>query len=108
MHSGNGLLLTVGDTIVSEHMATLDPDIDDIEVCLLGFEQDWKKRVIKETIAINKLKPNLNGTDGFHISAIFDPLPSALARETIHEGRDSIHDVTDYSNFSNVNIEANL
>ena len=75
MHSGKGQLLSVGDTIVSEHMATHDHDADDIEVRLLCFEQDWKKRVIKKTIAINKLKPNLNGTDGFHISAIFDPLP---------------------------------
>ena len=34
--------------------------------------------------------------------------PAALARMTIHEGRDSIHDVTVFSNFSNVDIEANL
>ena len=105
MHSGMGQLLTVGDTIVSEHMATLDHDIDDIEVRLLGFEQDWKKRVIKETIAINKLKPNLNGTDGFHISAIFDPLPYVLAPHTIHEGLKLIHEVMFFSNFSN---EVNL
>ena len=45
MHSGMGQLLTVGDTIVSEHMATLDHDIDDIEVRLLGFEQDWNNTI---------------------------------------------------------------
>ena len=93
---------------MSEHMATLEHDADDIEIRLLGFEQDWRRRIIKETIAINKLKPNLNGTDGFHISAIFDPLPSALAQDTTSEGRESIRDVTNILKISNVNIEANL
>ena len=31
MHSGKGQLFSVGDTIVSEHMATLDHDADDID-----------------------------------------------------------------------------
>ena len=90
MHTGRGQLLSVGDTVVSEHMATLDHDSGDIEIKLLGFERSWKKRVIKERIAINKLKPNLNGTEGHHISAIFDSLPSALARGARSNSSDDV------------------
>ena len=82
MNSGEGQLLTVGNTIVSEHMALNDHSEGDIEISLLGFEPNWKKRLIKETIAINKHKPNLNGTEGFHLSAIYDPLPTSLTQGT--------------------------
>ena len=36
-----------------------DHDEGDIEVKILGFELDWKKRRVKETIAVSKLKLNL-------------------------------------------------
>ena len=38
MHSGKVQLLSVSDITVLEHMVTLNHDIDDIEVRLLGFE----------------------------------------------------------------------
>ena len=60
MNSGSHQRLTVGDTAVSEHMALNDHKEGDIEIKLLDFEPHWKKRLIKETIAINKLKPDLN------------------------------------------------
>ena len=101
LHTGNGQLLSVGDTVVSEHMATLDHDSGDIEAKLLGFESNWRKRVIKETIAIHRLRPNLNGNEGHHISAIFDNLPSALTKGARSTARD---DVIVISN----GIEANL
>ena len=35
-----------------------------------------EKRTWKEKIAINKLRPSLNGNEGHYISPIFDPVPS--------------------------------
>ena len=100
MHTGRGQLLSVGDTVVSEHMATLDHDSGDIEIKLLGFERSWRKRVIKEKIAINKLKPNLNGTEGHHISAIFDSLPSALARGARSNSSDHVTSASNHRSHS--------
>ena len=37
MNDGRGQLLSVGDTVVSEHMATQDHSEGDIEVKILGF-----------------------------------------------------------------------
>ena len=51
-------------------MALFDHDEGDIEVKILGFESDWKKRRVKEAIAISKIKPNLNDDDGLKLSAI--------------------------------------
>ena len=69
-------------TAVSEHMALFDHDEGDIEVKILGFESDWKKRRVKEAIAISKIKPNLNDDDGLKLSAIYESLPSKFALET--------------------------
>ena len=52
--------LTGGYTAVSEHMALHDHNEGDIEIKLLDFESHWKKRLIKETIAISRMKLNLN------------------------------------------------
>ena len=41
-----------------------DHNEGDIEVKLLDFEPHWKKRLIKETIAISRMKPDLNGNEG--------------------------------------------
>ena len=76
MHTGSNQLLTIGDTVVSKHMALMDHKPGDIELKILDFEPNWKRRTIKEKIAINKLSPDLNEHEGYHLSAIFDPLPS--------------------------------
>ena len=63
-------------------MALFDHNEGDIEVKILGFESDWKKRRVKEAIAISKIKPNLNDDDGLKLSAIYESLPSKFALET--------------------------
>ena len=80
MHSGSHQRLTVGDTAVSEHMALNDHSEGDIEIKLLDFEPHWKKRLIKETIAISRMKPDLNGNEGKYLSAIYDLIPSKFER----------------------------
>ena len=79
---GNTPFLTMGKTAVSEHIASFDHSEDDIEYKILDFESDWRKRLVKETIAISRLKPNLNDKEGIHISAIYDPIPTKFALET--------------------------
>ena len=82
MHTGSGQLLSTGNTIVSEHMATKDHKEGDIEIKLLGFEPNWRKRKIKEAIVVKKLNPDLNGNEGsYQLSPIYDPIPSRIARE---------------------------
>ena len=81
MHSGSDQLLSICSTVVSEYMATLDHKPDDINIKLLDFEPNWKRRKIKEKIAINKLHPDLNGNEGsYYLSAIFDPIPSKFEK----------------------------
>ena len=79
MHSGGGQLLSVGDTVVSKHMALNDHKPGDIEIKLLDFESNWRRRLKKETIAINRMMPDLNGNKGQYISPIFDPVPTKFA-----------------------------
>ena len=76
MHSGSDIMITVGSTVVSEHMALHDHQEGDVTFKLLDFEWNWSKRTWKEKIAINKLRPSLNGNEGHYISPIFDPVPS--------------------------------
>ena len=76
MNSGSDIMITVGDTVVSEHLALQDHQDGDVTFKLLDFERNWSKRKWKEKIAINKLGPSLNGNEGHYISPIFDPVPS--------------------------------
>ena len=80
MDNGSHQRLTVGDTAVSECMALNDHNEGDIEIKLLDFEPHWKKRLIKETIAISRMKPDLNGNEGKYLSAIYDLIPSKFER----------------------------
>ena len=77
---GNTPILAVGKTAVSEHIASFDHSEGDIEYKILDFE--WLKGLVKETIAISRLKLNLNDKEGIHISAIYDPIPTVFALET--------------------------
>ena len=76
MHSGSDIMITVGSTVVSEHLALHDHQEGDVTFKLLDFEWNWSKRTWKEEIAISKLRPSLNGNEGHYISQIFDPVPS--------------------------------
>ena len=76
MNSGSNQLLSLGDTVVSKHMALNDHKPGDIEIKLLDFECNWKRRLKKETIAINRLMPDFNGNEGQYFSPIFDPMPT--------------------------------
>ena len=89
MHTGSNQLLTIGDTVVSKHMALMDHKPGDIELKILDFEPNWKRRTIKEKIAINKLSPDLNEHEGYHLSAIFDPLPSKF--QSGRSRQDAVH-----------------
>ena len=101
MHTGSGQLLSTGDTIVSEHMATKDHKEGDIEIKLLGFEPNWRKRKIKEAIVVKKLNPDLNGNEGsYQLSPIYDPIPSRIAREARLDNQRS-NDVIKDSNSGN-------
>ena len=73
---GSDIMITVGDTVVSEHLALQDHQDIDVTFKLLDFERNWSKRKWKEKIAIDKLGPSLNGNEGHYISPIFDPVPS--------------------------------
>ena len=71
LHShGDTPFLTMGKTAVSEHISSFDHSEGDIQYKILDFESDWRKRLVKETIAISRLKPNLNDNDGLFLSAI--------------------------------------
>lgn len=100
MDSGSNQLLTTGSTVVSEHMALNDHKEGDIEIKLLDFESNWLKRTTKETIAINRIQPTLNGNEGNYLSAIFNPVPSKYNRglvsprpdDVITTNRTGVHD----------------
>ena len=79
MHSGSSQLLLVGDTVVSKQMALHNQKAGNIEIKLLDFESNWKRRLKKETIAINRMMPELNGNEVQYISPIFDLLPINFA-----------------------------
>ena len=42
-----------------------------IEVEILDFESNWRKKQVKEGIAISKVKPNLSDDDGLKLLAFY-------------------------------------
>ena len=73
-------MITTGNTLVSEDMATTDHNDCDIEIKLIDFETNWKRRKLKETLAINQVQPTLKEKEGDYISPIFDSVPSKYNR----------------------------
>ena len=74
MHTGEKQILTLGTTPVSEHMARYQDEHreDDVSIKVIGREDNWFKRGIKEAIKIKETTPNLNIDEGrYHISAIY-------------------------------------
>ena len=80
----------MGKTAVSEHIASFDHSEGDIQYKILDFESDWRKKLVKETIAISRLKPNLKDRDGLFISAIYNPIPTKFALETRSANPDGV------------------
>ena len=75
MHHGSNQKLSLGSTEFSAHLACENHNKDDVESKLLGTEEDWFKRGVKESIAIRKIKPTLNQDDGrYHLSTMYTKL----------------------------------
>ena len=75
MHHGSNQKLSLGSTEFSAHLACENHNKDDVESKLLGTEEDWFKRGVKEAIAIRKIKPTLNQDDGrYHLSTMYTKL----------------------------------
>ena len=75
---------------MSKHIASCDNSEGDIQYKILDFESDWRKRLVKETIAISRLKSNLNEKDSLFITAIYDPISTKLALATRSENPDDV------------------
>ena len=90
MHTGSNIAITTGSTVVSEHMALNDHEEGDIDIKILGFENNWYKRTTKEAIAIKRIKPTLNEDEGRYISPIFDPVPSKFTRSRLVSQADDV------------------
>ena len=95
------IIMNEGMTAVSEHMAKYNHKEGDIESKILDTETTWRRRIIKENIAIKKLNPDLNVMEEGKapLSALYNNLPSKFVRprtEDYHSGKDK--DKVTYSN----------
>ena len=75
---------------MSKHIASCDNSEGDIQYKILDFESDWRKRLVKETIAISRLKSNLNEKDSLFIAVNYDPIPTKFALATRSENQDDV------------------
>lgn len=76
MNDGTAQPLSTGNTVVSEHIATNNHQDKDIKMKILSRENNFWKRGIKEALAINQLKPNLNADNGrYNLATIYNNLP---------------------------------
>ena len=75
---GENIIMNEGMTAVSEHMAKYNHKEGDIESRILDHETNWRRRIIKENIAIKKLNPDLNVMEEGKapLSALYNNLPS--------------------------------
>ena len=73
-------MITVADTIMSEHMTLHDHSEGDISIRLLDFEPNWGKRKIKESIAVRELWRR-HGNDALYLSPIYGLVPSKYSRD---------------------------
>lgn len=74
LHAGERKIINTGDTPVSEHMALFEEEHTegDVTIKVIGREDDWRRRTIREAIRIREEGPNLNQDEGFyHISPIY-------------------------------------
>jgi len=60
---------------VAQHMRSSTHKQEDMEIIILGYEQNWWKRGVKEAIDIRKIKPTLNKDQGrYHLGHIWTKL----------------------------------
>ena len=72
LHTGGNQILNVGNTPVSEHLATETHDKSDVSIKIIGKEDNWWKRGVREAIRIKEANPQLNIDEGrYHISPIY-------------------------------------
>ena len=75
VQKGKNQQLTEGNTEFSAHVASDTHEEEDMEWTVLGTEENWFKRGVKEAIAIRKIKPTLNKDDGrYHLSPMYNKL----------------------------------
>ena len=82
MHSRSNQTITVGDTIMSEHMALHDHAEGDICIRLLeSCGRTLGRRRIKESIAAREMRLSLNVNDAIYLSPIYGLVPSKYSPE---------------------------
>ena len=75
MNEGEKYIENAGTSEVAKHMMDHAHCAEDMELQILGYERNWKKRGIKEAINIRRLAPTLNQDKGRHnIGAIWNHL----------------------------------
>ena len=72
MNSGRNIKITEGNTEVSQHIATLEHDKDDIIMTAITYQHNKRKRKIQEAIEIKKRNPRLNKDPGYFLPTIYD------------------------------------
>ena len=106
LHSGSTIRWTEGTTDVSKHLAQSPHHTPtDCQLNILGIEPNWRKRVIKESLAIRRIPSTskLNLNDGkHHFGPIYDPLIQPLrhqdTQQSSHQPSPSGHMATSPSN----------
>ena len=72
LNEGRKLIINTGGSEVAEHMQQQSHGKDDIDYDIIGNEDNWFKRGIKEAIEIRKRNPTLNADEGrYHLSPIW-------------------------------------
>ena len=92
MHEGERLPPINENSEVAVHMRENEHRREDMEIKILGYEQNWWKRGVKEAIHIRKLKPTLNKDQGrYNLSHIWTSLvEEEKEKETAEKQRNLI------------------
>ena len=78
---------------VAEHMANSPHVKEDIECVILGYEENWWKRGVKEAIDIKRYKPTMNKDAGrYHLPAIWNQV---IRKDQRKKSKDPIGGKTD-------------
>ena len=88
MDRGADLPKDASSSEVAEHMADGEHSRDDMILEILGFEDNWWKRGIKEAIDIKKYKPTLNKDQGrYHLPSIWDNVIKKIGSSNLIGGK---------------------
>ena len=73
LNNGKKIIINPGASEVAKHLQSQDHKTEDIQYSIVGNEENWRRRGIREAIEIRRRKPTLNADDGrFHLSAIWN------------------------------------